>query len=981
MTKFISTVFSLLIAFSVVAQDGIIRGTVIEDATGEPLIGVTCIVVGTTTGAVTDFDGNFDINIEEGVYDLQVSFVSFETITITGVEVKADDVTLFETIRLKESVQELGEIVITAEIIKNSEEALLTVKKRSASLMDGISAASFKKIGDSDASEAIKRVTGVSIEGGKYVYVRGLGDRYTKTVTNGMEIPGLDPDRNSLQIDIFPTNLLENLIVLKTATAENPADFTGGLVNIETKDFPEEKTFTISAGVEFTPSMHFDNDYLKPENSGTDWLGYDDGLRELPAGADQPEIPTPINPNFTDQQVNDFVKSFNPQLGPVRDQNFMNYSVGLSYGNQKAFKNGNNLGYMFSATYKYTTELLDDVIYGEYQRPGSPNDFELVRAYTQAGQDPNTGDLVTDPGEGGILSRESVLLGGLAGVAYKTQKHKFKLSIMHLQNGENQGGNFFIDDNGSAVGKSGYTADSWNTDYNQRSLTNLLLSGDHYLGEQQEWQVSWRISPTLSEQTDPDIRKTAFTLNSGRPAFEPGNGGNPSRIWRSLEELNLANRLDITRNLTMFTRPAKLKFGASYIYKERDYEILFFDLQRFGNAPELDGDPNNVLVPQNIYPDGVYYYQTGNSDPNPNEYNSTVNNMGGYISSEFNMLPNLKAIAGLRVENYVQRHTGRDQNFAISGQGNNLDDEKVLDSFDFFPSLNMILALNENQNLRGSYARTIARPSFKELSFAQILDPITNRTFNGGLFPFVEGDGTVIWDGNLTETRINNIDLRWELFMPGGQLISVSAFYKSFDRPIELVRIPVAQTGLEFQPRNVGDGQIIGAEFEFRKSLDFISPSLTNFSFTGNVTVVESKIDMSITEFEARKEFEKNGETIDQTREMAGQAPYIINSGFSYNNQDIGLEAGLFYNVKGATLVIVGGGLTPDVFSEPFHSLNFNVNKTLGEEQRTTINFGVSNLFNDVREEFFTGFNATDQYYSRFSPGTSFSFGVNYNIF
>ena len=232
MPKFTLVLALAIMSLSTMAQDGIIRGRVIEDATGESMIGVSCLIKGTTIGAVTDFDGNFDIKIAAGTYDLQVSFVSFETITISGVEVKEGEVALFNNIRLKESVQELGEVVITAEIIRTSEEALLTVKKRSASLMDGISAASFTKIGDSDASEAIKRVTGVSIEGGKYVYVRGLGDRYTKTVTNGMEIPGLDPDRNSLQIDIFPTNLLQNLIVVKTASAEYPADFTGGLVNI-----------------------------------------------------------------------------------------------------------------------------------------------------------------------------------------------------------------------------------------------------------------------------------------------------------------------------------------------------------------------------------------------------------------------------------------------------------------------------------------------------------------------------------------------------------------------------------------------------------------------------------------------------------------------------------------------------------------------------------------------------------------------------
>lgn len=217
--------------------------------------------------------------------------------------------------------------------------------------------------------------------------------------------------------------------------------------------------------------------------------------------------------------------------------------------------------------------------------------------------------------------------------------------------------------------------------------------------------------------------------------------------------------------------------------------------------------------------------------------------------------------------------------------------------------------------------------------------------------------------------------------MSKSQIISLSAFYKTFERPIELVRIPAAQTGLEFQPRNVGNGQVLGAEIEFRKSLDFVAPVLRNFSLNGNLTMVKSSIDMTDTEFDARKVFEKDRETIDKTREMAGQAPYIINAGFTYENVDIGFDWGLFYNVKGPTLILVGGGLTPDVYSEPLHALNFNLNKTIGKEKRATINFGVNNILNDVREEFFTGFNAADQYYSRMGPGTSYSLGLKYSIF
>jgi outer membrane receptor protein involved in Fe transport len=379
----------------------------------------------------------------------------------------------------------------------------------------------------------------------------------------------------------------------------------------------------------------------------------------------------------------------------------------------------------------------------------------------------------------------------------------------------------------------------------------------------------------------------------------------------------------------------------------------------------------------------------------PNEYNSTVSNSAAYISNEFSPFSRFKATIGLRAENYVQRHTGRDQRAAArisnaidqgisvdivkeqileDGDGNFLDDEKVLDALDLFPSANLIYELKENMNLRASYSRTIARPSFKELSFAQIIDPVSNRIFNGGLFEYDD------WDGNLSETRIDNIDLRWEMFLPKGQLFSASIFYKSFDDPIELVRIPTAQNASEFQPRNVGDGQVYGAEVEFRKHLGFISPALDKISLSTNVTVVESVIDMTDTEFTSRKNFEKDGENVEDTREMAGQAPYIINAGLSYSDIDRALDMGFYYNVKGETLTVVGGGIFPDVYSEPFHSLKFSLNKAFGPDQRTSLSFNVSNILNDLREEFYTSFRAEDQVFTRFNPGISFSLGLKYSV-
>ena len=921
------------------ANTGVIRGTIYEQASGEPLFGVAVRIKNTATGAVSDFDGKFQIKVEPGTYQIEASFVSFKTVTITDLVVEADEVTLIDAIWMEDAVEELEAIVVTAEVIKNSETALLTVKRKSANVLDGISAESFRKIGDADAGAAAKRVTGVSVEGGKYVYVRGLGDRYTKTTLNGLDIPGLDPDRNSLQIDIFPTNLIDNLTILKTFTPDLPADFTGGIVNIETKDFPEERVFNISSSLTYTPGMHFNNDYLTYEGGNTDFLGFDDGTRALPADARGIDIPDPFG--SSDAELTSFLGQFGPTMGTETATSPMNFSLGLTAADQIGLPNGHTLGYLFSANYKNTTTLYDDAFFGEYQNDRESDVLEFQRAVTQDG----------------LISENNVMLGALGGLAYKTNNAKFKFNVMHLQNGESRAAEFDIIDDDGAIGKSGFVGFSDNLEYNERAITNFFLNGEHHLNDD-KWEIDWRGSATFSSQEDPDIRKTPFTSLNNGPSFGAGAAGVPTRIWRDLSEVNISGKVDVTHRYTAFNNDAKFKFGVSHTYKDRDYEIVQLNMNFFGAQPTWSGDALDVWTPENLAPNGAIYLSSGTSEPNPNAYQSDVNNTGFYVMTEVSISEKLKSVLGLRAENVVQRHTGRDQTAAATIRnnlrdgimteeeiidmikadpetfGNVLDDDKVLDALDWFPSVNFIYELQEKQNLRVSYSRTIARPSFKELSFAQILDPVSNRFFLGGLFPIDD------WDGNLQETLINNFDLRWELFMNRGQLISISAFYKTFDNPIELVQLPQQQTNVELQPRNVGDGQVVGVEIEFRKALDFISP---DWSINGNLTLVESIIDISPSELRNRRNSAREGATIDETRNMAGQAPWIVNAGINYNRAEAGFDAGLFYNVKGRTLTVVGGGVAPDVFAEPFHSLNFNLNKTLGQEERWAFNFSISN--------------------------------------
>lgn len=954
-------VLSCLVSITAWGDKGTIRGSVI-DQEGLPVISAVVQVQGTTNGTVTDVDGAFTLLIEPGTYNLSIQSMGYQALTIEDVSVTEDEVSLLQDIQLQATSSQLKEVVIKAEAIRTSESALLTMKRRSTSIMDGISSAQMKLVGDGTAIEASKRVTGVSIEDGKYIYVRGLGDRYTRTTLNGIQIPGLDPDKNSLQMDIFPTNLIDNIIAHKNFSAELPADFTGGLVNIETKAFPEKKIFDVSLSVGYNPQMHLNNNYLSYKGGKTDFLGFDDGTRALPEGTDPVKIPTPIS-GASKEEVSNFVGSFNPTLGVTRTTSPVDYSASLTLGNQYQLNEEkvNSLGYIFSLSYQRAYKYYDDVTYGEYQRYTEANENELRYANILKGE----------------VAENTALLGGLAGIAYKTKMSKFRLTAMRLQSGTSRAGLFNIDNNGEAVGQSGYFAVSNNLEYNQRALTNVLLAGDHSFGGG-KWELDWKLSPTWSSSDDPDIRKTAFTYAVNDTSFDAGAGGNPSRIWRYLDEINLSAKFDVKRNYKLLDRDAVFKFGATHTYKKRDYEILFFDIQFAGTQSWNTTNVSEVLTPENIYPNGnKIYYQSGNLALNPNSYSANVQHSGFYVSNEMSLLPKLKSVVGVRAENYVQRYTGANQAYASGDTVNGvyLDNDEVLSALDFFPSLNLIYSLKDKQNLRFTYGRTIARPSFKELSYAQIIDPITNRIFNGSLFEYAGS-----WDGKLTSTRINNFDLRWEMFMERSELISVSAFYKSFDDAIELVRIPTQQTSTEFQARNVGIGEVYGVEFELRKELGFISNTFSKFLFSGNVTLVKSQIQMTDIEFDARKAYEKDGQNINNRRDMAGQSPYVINAGLSYSNPENGINAGIFYNVKGPTLYIVGVGLYPDVYTEPFHGVNLSFNKSVGKEGRTSIDFKVDNLLNDRVEKFYQSYNATRQIFDSMNPGITFNLGISHKF-
>ncbi|MFC4690564.1 outer membrane beta-barrel protein [Dokdonia genika] len=939
MKTLIYSFFLLVTAISLQAQTGTIAGTVNDGQLNDILPFANILVQGTTKGTTSDFDGKYTLDVEPGTYVIEFSFVGYTTQQISEVVVKEGKTTVLDVTL---SGASLDEVVITTTARKNTEQSVLNLQRKSVQLLDGLSLESIKKSGASNVASAVRNVPGVSVQGGKYVYVRGLGDRYTKTILNGVDVPGLDPDRNTLQLDIFPSSLLENIIVVKSSTADQPADFTGGVVDIVTKDIPNGKQSSASIGLGYNPDFHFNSNYITNESSGTDFLGFDDGLRSNPFNENQEfNFPT-TTPNTAEFLAG----RLNPTLAAARENSGADMSLSFTTGN--SYDVGDNkLGFLASVSYKNETTYYDDYVDGQrFRKDTDPSIFELNTDRTQQGE----------------RGENNVLISALGGLSYKTDRSKYRFNVLHIQNGES-GASLLTQtnriDNSNTIKKDVLI-------YTERGLTNLFFSGKH-TNEDASWTTEWKLSPTFSNVDDKDFRTTPFLINedSGDFIISPSESGDASRFFRELDEINVASKLDLTRKHQLFEKDAKLKFGGAFTYKQRDFTTVRFSTPfRNFDSTILNGDPNAIL--------GQYAYSATDDsgffvrqDSNENDsFDSNINIAALYASEEFRPYSWFTAIVGLRAEKFDLIYTGQDQN------GNIFDEEKILDKFDLFPSANLIFDMNEEgaQKLRASFARTTARPSFKEASLAQIFNPIENELFIGNI--------------NLQPTYINNFDLRYEIYGEEekkfglGDFLALSGFYKKFKDPIELTFFAEA-TG-QVTPRNLGDAEVYGVELELRKSLDIIG--LDNFSLNLNTSIIESNETYNEDELILRQALLKDGEDLGDGRVLQGQSPFLLNAGIAYESKESGWKSGLFYNVQGKTLEIVAAGEIADVYTLPFNDLKFNLSKSFGEDQNQTITFKAGNLLNDDRESVFQSFGAQDQLYSKWSPGQDFSLSYSFKF-
>ncbi|MFN0158631.1 MAG: TonB-dependent receptor domain-containing protein [Bacteroidota bacterium] len=781
---------SILIFTSVSAfgQSSSLHGTIVDQESGEEIIGANVLIVGTTTGASTDLDGKYAIrNILPGTYDVRVTYVGFASKVVTGVTLKPDE-SLQLDISIASEAYSSEEVVISAERVLSTESAILAERKKAASIGDGISAEQVKRSPDATSGDALKRVTGLTVVDNKFVYIRGVTDRYNGATLNGVSVTSTDTDvdKKSFSFDMVPANLLENMVVTKTATPDLPGDFTGGLVQINTLEFPNRQTIRLTLSSSFNSLSNLTNVQMSPGGS-RDWLGFDDGSRSQPSDAlDRYSLGQSLTNTWAQRT----------RRAPL------NGAINLSIGDRIDVGEQDLLGYIAAVSYR-----------NGFQRTETRLDYET------SGGVPVFQD--------GKRDQYSVLWGTIFDVNYKfSGMHKISFQNSFNQTGEDKVSRL------NGVDENEQNLKTEVVEWDQRSSYVGKISGEHNLPEFGGLEVRWRGSYNMSTAKEPDRRTSIYARNIYYSDPEPFSTSSPQRSWSTLNEYTRSAGLDFS----LPVGDAQFKFGGLYESRDRDFDIRFYvtELENSSNVEMWNQGIDSIYRPENYGP-GKFYMQR--LDNNRDPYTGELDVIASYamIDLPFTLLSQeLRLVGGARVENADQRVHTVDPDIAQPTPFTVL-----LKNVDILPSVNLTYLVNDFTNLRFAYSNSVNRPEFREMSDFYYFDYNTFEGMHGNtnlkrafirnydarleLFPDIgEVVAVSYFYKNITDAIEQSL------------VISSNPERSWFNSP------KGRNCGWEFEVRkSFGFMRDIGASGIMQDALDYLS----NISVTGNYTRIHSEID------------------------------------------------------------------------------------------------------------------------------------------
>ena len=773
------------------ANMGQVRGTVVDGQTGEGLIEAQITVVKTGKKVLTDIDGNYRVNLPPGVYDLRIFAELRPARRIANVKVQKGKVTHIDVALgsgdEKVAVQEV-EVVAAPDI---ATEAVQVVRRqKSAVVSDGISAQQIARSPDTSASDSIKRVVAATVQDNRYVVIRGLGGRYSATLLNGVGLPSPDPDTPAAPLDLFPAALLANLTVAKSFSPDMPGNFAGGILLIETRDFPSKFTLTLratgSADTQSTGRTAYNY-----KGGGLDFLGYDDGARALPDAV--PRDKRLGDAPFTAEESTKQQQSF-PNNWVLRSHSLApNLGFGLTVGDTLPLGN-QKLGYLASVNYSHRWVRRETKL----QRVGEKVNDRFLPSLEQLTEETGT---------------ELPTLGGLVTIGYApSPTHRMNLTTLYTHNTENSAGRIRGTDN------SGSVVDRIRLRFLERAMWFSQLVGEDALSPGRVL-LGWQANVARTMQNEPDTRDLLRTQVPNGQFLVGSASGAAERSYGTLSDTTAGGGLD----LSFLFDGAKLKTGVALTASSRDYLTRRF---HYAPSPSIAALPSErIFTAENIGPNLSVAERTEAEDG----YQASRSIWGAYIMADVVKFDPFRLIVGERLEIAdLEVKLGNPVDpMASQAPLNKRTDRSLL------PSANAVLALSKEMNLRAGYSRTVARPHFREISPALYYDYVRRRVLGG--------------NPHLEETSIQNADLRWESFFGPTELLALSLFYKHFNKPIERV-VEDASSGTNVNFVNADSAKAYGVELEARTSLGRLTPSLLPVSLGANLSLIQSKVNIKDTD-------------------------------------------------------------------------------------------------------------------------------------
>ncbi|MDT0593416.1 TonB-dependent receptor domain-containing protein [Glaciecola petra] len=827
----------------------------------------------------------------------------------------------------------IEEVVTTGTRLKGTATAVIEERKNQAFVADILGAEQISRTGDSDAASALRRVTGLTLVDGKFIYVRGLGERYSSTALNSASVPSPDPTRNVIPLDLFPADIIESLSVQKSYSPSMPASFGGGNVDIRLKSIPAQLVFNASVGTGYNTENGSNG--LDYNGGGDDWRGQDDGSRAAPDAIAQRWA----SKNFLDNLEQDVAVGLLSQV--KRDYDPFEESIGpdgsfnLTLGNSFDLDDDRKwrVGFLATAGYKASTEVSQQYELQQADRVG--DDIINVRFFDDISATERT-------------VQWSHLFN--LGIDYN-RNHQIDYSLIVLNDTRDEIRTQFGNTENLSQAE-GIRIRDIVTEYEERRLFTNQVRGKHTFPELNFLGFDWRVSVGRSLRNAPGNMEARFIIEDA----------NQDDIFDEVNEISLINAPTAGRYSFQtlndrlensgynFTYPVssenwemEFKYGADFVTKSRTAENRRFDIntRAIADSSLLIGNSFGDILSNDVLNSAAF-----NSAPiirdttiAGDDYVAGQKIDAYYIEGDFFYKNKWRFSGGFRWEDFRQVVAPLDPRTNQFDLADDADrSELAFQEDDFYPAFAVTYIKDDSMQFRASIGQTVVRPDLREVSSATFIDPLTE-------FPIAGTPG-------VRTTSIINYDLRWEWYRELGNNLSIGLFYKDMEDPIESVQSPAQDGPPLIRIANAESGVVYGVELEFLQDLSFVGDGIwENLFLSGNLTVSDSEI-----ELDRQSIVDQTGVSAAITnikRRLTGHSQFVANLQMGYDSVNGEHSASLVYNVFGDRILIPGIDGFDDSFETPFHSLdtvykyypNFN----------TTITFKVQNLLDQDKELEFEG--------------------------